>query len=410
MILNDLLLSFNLLKNWISKSAEGINISEIYNETLISIYLDIKKQLRITTNLVSLSPGKFIFPFYFKIPKNVQPCFEYQTIVTKASIRYTINAQVISPYIQATSSKYIILKSRPIFEKKNLSFTNSFNVHKWGLFDGGSTILNLSILNGTDCFKNDENINVNIEIDNTKGKLIVQEFKFTLNANLNLKAKSGKLVKEETIDCLTKVVKTPTNIKEKKNFSDSISLKEFANNKFKYKEANLPYANISDISYFLPNVKSFITECNFTLKATLKFNKFVKHDERPRIIIPVFISHQSMEEYNNKINKFFETQSQNYKSKINNNQYNLNQINIINDKNQYNINQPQLNKSITLNNNNNIYEKPSLQNENIPKQVNDNSDLPSQEEIEKSDQYNEPTDLDASSYDAPAPAFQPNPK
>ena len=147
MILNDILLSFNLLENWISKSAENIDISEIYNETLISIYLDIKKQLRINTNLVSLSPGKFIFPFYFKIPKNVQPCFEYQTILTKASIRYTINAQVISPSIQATSSKYIIiLKSRPIFEKKNLSFTNSSNVHKWGLFDGGSTILNIIFL------------------------------------------------------------------------------------------------------------------------------------------------------------------------------------------------------------------------------------------------------------------------
>ena len=407
MILNDILLSFNLLKNWISKSAEGINISEIYNETLISIYLDIKKQLRITTNLVSLSPGKFIFPFYFKIPKNVQPCFEYQTIVTKASIRYTINAQVISPYIQATSSKYIILKSRPIFEKKNLSFTNSFNVHKWGLFDGGSTILNLSILNGTDCFKNDENINVNIEIDNTKGKLIVQEFKFTLNANLNLKAKNGKLVKEETIECLTKIVKTPTNIKEKKNFSDYLSLKEFVNNQFDYKEAKMPYTNISDISFFLTNVKSFIIECNLTLKATLYFNKFVKYDERPRIIIPIFMSHQSVEEYNNEISKFYG--NQNYNSQIYNNQYNPNQINNINDNNQYNINHPQINKSMTLNNNN-IYEKPCLQNEDIPKQVNDDIDLPSQEEIEKPNQYNEPTDLGAPSFDAPAPVFQPNPK
>ena len=76
----------------------------------------------------------------------------------------------------------------------------------------------ISILNGTDCFKNDENININNEIDNTKGKLIVPECKFTLNANLNLKVKSGKLVKEETIKCLNKIVKTPTNIKEKKKF------------------------------------------------------------------------------------------------------------------------------------------------------------------------------------------------
>ena len=181
MVLNDVLLSFNLLENWISKSAEKNDIGEIYNETLISIYLDIKKQLRINTNLVSLSPGKFIFPFCFKIPKIVPPCFEYQTKVTRASIRYSLNAQVISPYIQANSTLYVLLKSRPIVEKKNLSFTKSSNVHKWGLFDGGSTSLNVSISNGIDCFKYDEIINVNIEVDNTKGKLIAQECKFTLN-------------------------------------------------------------------------------------------------------------------------------------------------------------------------------------------------------------------------------------
>ena len=182
------------------------------------MYLDIKKKLKINTNLVSLSPGKFIFPFYFKIPKNVAPCFEYQTNETKASIKYTLNAQVISPYIHLNKYTYLLLKSRPIIEKKNLLFTNTSNIHKWGIFSGGSTVLNVSILNGVDCFKNNENINLNIEVDNTKGKINAKECKVKLNANLNLKAKNGNLIKEIKTEIFNKKVKAATKIKEKKKF------------------------------------------------------------------------------------------------------------------------------------------------------------------------------------------------
>ena len=448
-ILNDIFLSCNLLENWTSKSSDKNDIGETYNETLISMYLDIKKKLKINTNLVSLSPGKFIFPFYFKIPKNVAPCFEYQTNETKASIKYTLNAQVISPYIHLNKYTYLLLKSRPIIEKKNLLFTNTSNIHKWGIFSGGSTVLNVSILNGVDCFKNNENINLNIEVDNTKGKINAKECKVKLNANLNLKAKNGNLIKEIKTECFNKIVKAPTKIKEKKNFSESISLKELNNNQFIYKEAKLPYANIPNISYFLPYVKSYIVECNFEIKVTLYFNEFVKKDERPRIIIPIFISHQSVEEFNNEISKFYDNQNKIYQSQINNNEYNSNQLNNINNNNQNNTNQyipnlmnnindnsqynnnqynpnqindinnncqynnisqPQINKSMTLNNNSNsnMFEKPFSPNENAPQQ-NDDLDLPSQEEVEKPQQDNESTNLGAPSFDAPSPAFPPNP-
>ena len=73
--------------------------------------------------------------------------------------------------------------------QKNLKFQVSSNIHKWGLFNKGSTTLNVSISNGTDSFKVGEIIALNIEIDNTKGKLVAEECKLTLNRFLILKSK-----------------------------------------------------------------------------------------------------------------------------------------------------------------------------------------------------------------------------
>ena len=137
---------------------------------------------------------------------------------TSAYIRYNLNAQIVSPYIRGTAFNYILLISRPIIQKKELSFTSSSNIHKWGLFNGGSTTLKIFIEKGYDSFRIGEDININIEADNTKGKLVAEECKFKLNRIINLKSKYGKLVSQIKNDCISQKVKTLTNINEKKIF------------------------------------------------------------------------------------------------------------------------------------------------------------------------------------------------
>ena len=439
-ILNDIYLTFTLSENWTSKKQDN-SIAETFSENLSSIYLNIKKQLNINSNLVSLSPGKFSFPFYFKIPKPVPPCFEFQTQVTNAYIRYTIGAQIISPYIKGTSYSYILLKSRPDITKKQTSFSASTKLHKWGLFSGGNTTLNTLISKGTN-YKNGEIIPLKIEVDNSRGKLNVKECKFTLKRFITLKSKLGKNIKDETNDCISRTINTFTRINEKNTFNFDLNLKDMDNSIFS-KGQKLPYLNVSDMTYFLPSINSKILECRYILKITLYFDTFVVHDERPRIEIPLHICHQTIEEYNNQSNAYYQKQNpsnnQYNNPQYNNNQYNNNQYN----NNQYNNNQynkPQYNNNQYNNNqynqynnnqnNNNIYQRTNTQiepsNRNISLMNNGNQlpspplmdnkknneesdiDLPSQEEIEnkKNDENN---DLGAPSFDAPAPSYPFNP-
>ena len=403
-ILNDIYLTFNVAENWLTKDDEKVDIGDTYSECLISMYLDIKKKLNINTNLVSLNPGKFTFPFYFKIQKLVPPSFEYPAQETSAYIRYTLNAQIVSPYIKGTAFNYVLINARPVIQKKELLFSSSSNIHKWGLFNKGSTTLNVSISNGTDSFKVGEIIALNIEIDNTKGKLVAEECKLTLNRFLILKSKYGKIVKEIKNECLNQKIKTVTNVNEKKSFPASLSLKEMNNGIFNFIGVKIPYTNITDMTYFLPSMKSFILECRYEFKVTLYFSGFVKYDERPRIIVPIHICHQSIDEYNAGVQNYYGNKNQINISQINNNQYDNNQYN---NNIQYNDQQSQnnLNRSRSLMNNPPQSSLPPDMN-NGNNNENIDLDLPTQEEIEKPSlisNENEKTDLGAP--DAPAPAF-----
>ena len=253
-VLNDILLSFNLLENWISKGNENNDIGDSNTTCILQMYLEIKKQLKINSNLVSLSPGKFTFPFLFKIPKAVICCFEYPTRMTSAYIRYSLSGQIISPYIQGNTSIYVLLKSRPVIQNKLLNYSASTNIRKWGIFKSGSTSLNIVLFNNKDSFASGEAININIIVDNTNGKLVAKQCKITIIRHIILKAKYGKIIKDFQDNCLTKTFDTHTNIKEKKEFPCSISLKDFDNSMLNHKEVKLPYVNITDINYFMPSV------------------------------------------------------------------------------------------------------------------------------------------------------------
>ena len=450
-IINDINISLNQIENWKTKNDNYAVIAETINEYLISMNLDIKRQLKMTTNLISLRPGTFVFPFYFKIPKAVQPCFENPETENLAFIRYYLTAQLVSPYVQSSSSTFLLLKSRPVLESKQLLFTNSTNLRKWGLFSAGETCLSVSIVNGSDNFKNGTTIDLNIDIDNNKGKLATDECKITLVRNITLKSKIGQVKKELKKNCISKTIKTVVSTKNKNNFTASISLADMETSQFDFKTNKLPYTNITDMSYFLPSINSLIIKCSYSLEVVLSFESFVKQDDKPKVSIPITICHQSPIEYNAEIQSYYEKQNlmnsqynnsqynnqynnSQYNNQCNNsqynNQYNNSQYNNQYNNNQYNNNNNSINQSnVQIPNNGNMdltnsYQKPSLPNsyqkplppeENNFNEVNYDNDLPTQEEIEKPTQDNNNNnindnnnDIDDTS-DAPAPAFPPNP-
>ena len=181
-IINDISLSINSSEYWSTFSKESnTTVNEKNAQSIATVNLDVKRKLHITTNLVALKPGKFNFGFKFKAPNTIAPSFEFPGPEGNAYIRYIMSANIISPYIKGTTQIYVVFKTRQKIEmNKQISFVSENNVHKWGLFDGGTTIMKVTSTNGTDNFKFGEDVKFKLNIDNTKGKLTTSETKVVL--------------------------------------------------------------------------------------------------------------------------------------------------------------------------------------------------------------------------------------
>ncbi len=317
MILNEINISLFQLENWIILSS--VPVAETIREPLITFPLNIKQKLNIYTNLVNLSPGTFIFPFKFKLPKDINPCFEFPTAKEKAYIRYSLDVAIVSPYINGSTSSYILFKSRPKLNKdyKNL-YSSSIDVYKWNMFSEGNTTLSASLLDNENNIKYGEEIHFNVDIDNTKGKLKTNEIKVMLLRKIVFKKKLNNQIKE-TINnaCVVQKFKAAVSPTKKQNFKFSIQLKNMDNLLFNLKDEKLPYANITDMSFFLPSINSPILECNYTLKVSLYFDSFVAYKHRPRVLIPINICHQNPYEYQpylNSINQNININNRNYQN------------------------------------------------------------------------------------------------
>ena len=374
LILSEITLSLYLLENWLKLSSSPIG--DTNRQPILTYNLNVRQSLNIYTDLVNLVPGKFSFFFRFKLPQNINPCFEYPTTDLKCYIRYSLDANIVSPYIVGATSSYMLIKSRPKIKPEQSIFTCSNEIYKWNMFSEGTTTLNVSLPNNDNNIKFGGQIKFNIEIDNTKGKLIAKECKVVLLRKLELKARTSGDVKD-TInnECVVQIFPTEVKPNEKKSFPCSINLQNMDKNLFNLREEKLPYINITDISFFLPSISSLILNCQYTLRVTLYFNSFVAYKNRPRVFIPIHICHQSPEEFQSMI------YYQNQKNQIYNNNINNNNIN----NNNNNIN------SNIINNINEINSNRINQDDDV--------DLPSKEEIEQGSKEN------LNACDAPAPVF-----
>ena len=349
--INDISLAFNSTQRW-SAFFEEFNQSLCENktDTIVPINLNIKSQLNTDSELAVLKPGKYIFGFKFKIPNDINPSFEYPGKDGRAHLRYYLIANIISPFIKGSATTYLILKKRQKIEmNKQVELIAENNVHKWGLFDGGKTIFKVISLNGTDNFKFDEDAKFEINIDNTKGKMDISEIKIVLIRELVFKTKFGQTKKTLNNEILTQTVKTCTKSGENKSFPFTLSLKNIENKNFNFVGYDTPYSNISNINFFLTTIKASIIDCIYTLKFSLCFDKFVKHNDRPRIIMNLNICHQTLDEYKQEMNKKNENPQLN--------QMDNNISNNINKEEQDFPNMEEIEK--------NKYDKPHEQNNNI---------------------------------------------
>ena len=304
-IINDINIALNISEYWTTYSKEAkSNISEDRTQPLITQDLNVKSKLDIKTNLVAIKAGKFTFDFKLKPNKILEPSFEFPGKVDKAYIRYFLSSDINSPYIKGSAKTFIIIKKRQKIEmNKNVIITSEISVYKWGLFNSGKTKLKVTSVNGTDNFKFGEDVKFEIDVDNTNGKLITNECRVTFQRNIKFNNSYGQL-KKDILDKLSKqTIKTGSTPGEHKTFPCVLSLKKIENKNFVLEGSDIPYTNFPDINYFLPSVKTVVLECSYSIKFTLYFNKFVKYNDRPRIIMNAIMCHQSIDEYKAEMDK-----------------------------------------------------------------------------------------------------------
>lgn len=271
-------------------------------DPIVASNLNLKKKLNINSNIVSLKSGKYLFGFKFKIPGIINPSFEYLSKDKNVNLRYILFANIISPYIKGNTSIYLFFKQKQRFEANTqLSSITERIIYKWGLLSCGKTKLRATILNKTDNFKFDEDINFNINIDNTQGKLNTVECLISLNRFIILKNLHGVIKKEMNDELINQTIKTETNPGEIKNFSYTLHLKDIKNSNLENIDNIIPFNNFDDLNYFLPSMKASLIECFYSINFSLYFSSFVLDKDIPKINIPIIMCHQSLDEYKNEM-------------------------------------------------------------------------------------------------------------
>ena len=402
-VLTDIYLNLYLLESWIYQETSSQSYGEMNKQPLLCVQVGINKILNIDTELVNLSAGYFIFPFKFKLPNYLQPCFEYPLPEKRSYLRYSLESKFVSPYVQGSTSIYIIVKSRPNVLNSPLSFSSVMNVHKWGLIDQGTTQLKVSYL--TNNFRINDNAYLKVEINNMRGKLKVS------NCEINVVRKVGYRKKQTDKDqylleniIVSKNYDVNVEPMNQKTYNYTIELKDKDKNNFNYSDVQNPYPNLYDISYAMPTTDGTIIKCDYIINVILHFDSFVTSGYLPKVTLPISLTHQTQDEYNLEKQEDEDLQKAIEASKIEmNNQNYKNNFDFIDEE--HNHNQNNNNKNINMsvvdkNKMNDFIDKPNGYDMEKMQPVsqsqlidNDNNNLPSKNEIENNNKnkmkYNE---------------------
>ena len=381
LVLNDIYLNLYLHENW-SYIQSDPPAAETNDPILLTIRIGIGKILNIDSTLINLNPGSYNFPFKFKLPDYLQPCFEYPRPGKKGSLRYILQAKLISQFVQGDGKVFLFIKSRPRILNCPLSFSSAANVHKWGMFDGGSTILKVSYQ--TSNFQLRGQIHFNVEINNTRGKLHVKGVNVKVVRRIQFKKVQEAAVKFHLEDIMVNKVfdvSVPANTNSQA-YNYTIDLKEENLTGFNYVGVANPYPRLVDLAFAMPTTDGAAIKSDYFLVVTLVFSSFVTKGYIPRVIVPFTLTHQLQDDYNleqkedEDLKKAIEASLLDMKNEKNLNNENINEVNI----NEVNINNniPKKNEEILDNqkeDNSHLIDD-NLDFSNINSQFLDNSEIP----------------------------------
>ena len=138
----------------------------------------------------------------------------------------------------------LLIKGSSIILKTPKIFSSITNVHKWGMFDGGSTVLKVSYKKNN--YKIDEIVPLNIEIDNNRGKLKVKECKIRIIRTIEFKRLDKNSLEKYPLEktIYSNVFWSEVLPNSKRSFLFQTELKDKDLIDFNYLGDNNPYPNI----------------------------------------------------------------------------------------------------------------------------------------------------------------------
>ena len=296
-VLNDILIKFHQSEYFVYVADEKTTISDLNSFTFFEKAINAGSYLNMNPGpggMIQLQPGSYKIPFQFTLPNNIPPSFEYPFRNRRASLRYIFTTQVLSPYEKTVTESYIWIKARPINIPDQIKHENYVTVKNVGIVSRGKS--GIAIFTMANNYRINDMLPFTIDIYNEDCGVQVKEVKISIKRTVTF-VKDGKEYQQRTA-ILRKRYPCLCDKNSKNSFRyDDIQLRD---NEFKdadYNRSLNPYPFIDDLNLLMPNIRSKFIKCEYSLKATSYFDLSVFGKNRPRVEMPIYVTHQLQKEF-----------------------------------------------------------------------------------------------------------------
>ena len=294
LVMNDILIKFKQSEYFVYVVDENNTISDINSQMFFEKRINAGEYMNMGSQMISLTPGSYKFPFQFTLPRDIPPSFEYPFHNRRASLRYTFSAELLSPYVKSLSETYIWIKARPINIPSAIKHENYVKVKNVGIISRGQS--GVALFTMANNFRINDMLPFTVDIYNEECAIRVTGVKISIKRIVTF-MKGGKEYQKRTA-ILRKRYPCICEKNSKNSFHyDDIQIRDNDLKDIDFNKSLNPYPFIDDVNLLMPNIKTNLIKCEYSLKATSYFDYSVLEKNRPRVEMPIYVTHQLQREY-----------------------------------------------------------------------------------------------------------------
>ena len=294
LVMNDILIKFKQSEYFVYVVDENNTISDINSQCFFEKRINAGEYMNMGSQMISLTPGSYKFPFQFTLPKDIPPSFEYPFRNRRASLRYTFSAELLSPYVKSLSETYMWIKARPINIPSAIKHENYVKVKNLGILSRGQS--GVALFTMANNFRINDMLPFTVDIYNEDCAIRVTGVKISIKRIVTF-MKGGKEYQKRTA-ILRKRYPCLCEKNTKNSFHyDDIQIRDNDLKDIDFNKSLNPYPFIDDVNLLMPNIKTNLIKCEYSLKATSYFDYSVLEKSRPRVEMPIYVTHQLQREY-----------------------------------------------------------------------------------------------------------------